>query len=241
MITDIHRTNGQSAARSERAVSVLIADHDPLAREMIRTTLREADPRLIVHTASDGREALQLVRYYHPTVVMMETALPPDGAVSFVQQVLAIAPQTRILTVSVDDEDTAIAALRAGAIGHIPKEVEPAELVRQVVRAADGEPIVPQSLLMPMLLRLRELPEVGWRPIQSRLTTREWEIVEMLADGAGTEHIAESFVLSTATVYSHIKSLLRKLEVHTREDAVAAAYRLRREEVLKEGTPVADR
>jgi DNA-binding NarL/FixJ family response regulator len=66
--------------------------------------------------------------------------------------------------------------------------------------------------------------------LHSRLTTREWEIVELLAEGASTEQIVEHLVLSQSTVYSHVKSVLRKLGVHSRRDAVAAATRLRREE-----------
>jgi DNA-binding NarL/FixJ family response regulator len=225
----------EPAARGgRRRLSVLIADHDGLAREMMRMALCDANPDLIVHTARDAREVLQITRHHQPTVVITETALPPHGAVRLLRRLLRVAPQIKVLTVSVDDEETAIAALRAGAIGHIPKDTDPAELAVCVERAAEGEAIVPQALLMPLIERLRELPDGGWRPINSRLTTREWEIVEMLADGASTQRIAERFVLSSATVYSHVKSLLRKLGVHTRDEAIAAARRLRREEVTEQ-------
>ena len=121
--------------------------------------------------------------------------------------------------------------MRAGAVGHIAKEdIEPDELARLVLRAADGESIIPQQLIRPLLELLREAPASGWRPLHSRLTTREWEIVELLAEGATTQQIAEQLVLSQATVYSHIKSVLRKLGVQSRRDAVTAATRLRREE-----------
>jgi DNA-binding NarL/FixJ family response regulator len=83
---------------------------------------------------------------------------------------------------------------------------------------------------MPLLELLREAPDAGWRPLHSRLTTREWEIVDLLAEGASTKQIVEQLVLSQSTVYSHVKSVLRKLGVHSRCDAVAAATRLRREE-----------
>ena len=121
------------------------------------------------------------------------------------------------------DDQTAIAALRAGAAGHVGKDIDPDELARLVGRAADGEPVVPQELLTPLLELVREVPDRGWRPLHSRLTTREWEIV------------------SPATVYSHIKSLMRKLEVHSRPEVVAAAERLRREETLGRNRPTAVR
>lgn len=235
----IARQNGrQRPAREEllaggdERLRVLVADHDGLARGMMRTALHRADRVAIVVTAGEGREALELARYYHPTVVIIDTALPPDGGVELIAKMLQVAPETRILTVSVDDEQAALAALRAGAVGHIGKDVDPDELARLVVRAADGEAIIPQRLMMPLLELLRELPDTGWRPLHSRLTTREWEIVELLALGATTQRIAERLVLSPTTVYSHVKSVLRKLGVHSRRDAVAAAERLRRKEAL---------
>jgi DNA-binding NarL/FixJ family response regulator len=218
------------AAGQER-LRVLIADHDGLARSMIRAALGDEHGIEIVLAASDGREALELVRYYHPTVVIVETALPPEGGLALVHKVLRAVPQTRVVTISVDDHRTAVEALRAGAVGHIGKDTEPDELARQVVRVAEGDAVIPQALLMPVLELLREVPEGGWRPLHSRLTTREWQIVELLDEGASTGRIAEQLVLSPTTVYSHIQSLLRKLGVHSRRDAVAAARHLRREEV----------
>ena len=216
----------------QERLRVLIADHDGLARSTVRAALADEDRVEIVLGASDGRETLELVRYYRPTVVIVEAALPPDGGLELVRKVLAVVPETRVVTISVDDHRTAVEALRAGAVGYIGKDIEPGELARQVVRVAEGEAIIPQPLLMPMLELLREVPEAGWRPLHSRLTTREWQIVDSLGDGATTARIAEQLVLSPTTVYSHIQSLLRKLGVHSRREAVAAARRLRREEVF---------
>ena len=223
----------------EQRVRVLIADHNGFARRMIHTALKEADPVVKVTAARDAREALELARGYRPAVLIVDTALPPAGGVELVREVLTAVPGTRILTVSAaPDDEAALAGLRAGTVGHISKDVDPAQLARLVGRAADGEAIVPRRLIMPLLGLLRELPEAGWRPLHSRLTTREWQIVELLADDASTALIAERLVLSQTTVYSHVKSVLRKLGVHSRRDAVAAAERLRREEVLGRKTPI---
>ena len=81
-----------------------------------------------------------------------------------------------------------------------------------------------------LLELLHATPDEGWRPTHSRLTTREWEIVELLDQDTSTEQIAETLVLSPTTVYSHVKSVLRKLGVHSRHDAILAAERLRKEE-----------
>jgi DNA-binding NarL/FixJ family response regulator len=217
---------------SDERLRVLIADHDGLARCAMRTALGETDQVSIALTAGDDREALQLARYYRPHVMIIDTALLSDNGAELLSRVRHTSPETSIVTISVDDDQTAIAALRAGAIGHIDKDIEPNELARLVVRAADGEAVVPQRLIMPLLKLVREVPEAGWRPLHSRLTTREWEIVELLGGGATTQHIADRLVLSPTTIYSHVKSVMRKLGVHSRKDAVAAAERLRREESL---------
>ncbi|MBV9193705.1 MAG: response regulator transcription factor [Solirubrobacterales bacterium] len=225
-----------SSGDGDGRMRVLIADPDGLARRMIRTALYDLDRVAIVLSTGDAQEALEFARYYRPTVMIIDTTLVGAGA-ELVATVLAMAPETRVVTISIDDDRAAIAALRAGAVGHIEKDVVPKDLARLVIRAAEGEAIVPQRLLMPLLDLVREVPDAGWRPLQSRLTTREWQIIELIAEGASTQRIAERLVLSPSTVYTHVKSLLRKLGVHSRRDAVAAAERLRREEAQSRKPP----
>ena len=224
------RTSGAAHDR----LRVLVADPDALARSMIRFALRDSDRIAVVHTAGDSREALELARHYRPRVAIV--GLPTGGGIELVQKLLESTPDILILTVSDTDHPTAIAALRAGAVGHIGKDIDPANLADLVGRVADGEVIVSQRVMPSLLQALREVPATGWRPLRSRLTNREWEIVEMLAEGATTQRIAEQLVLSPVTVYSHVKSLLRKLGVRSRPEAVIAGERLRREEALTRST-----
>lgn len=216
----------------DQQVRVLIADHDGLARRMMSNALQDTPRVVMIATARDGTEALELTRYYRPEVLILDTALPPTGSLELIGKLLTAVPETRILTVSANDDQTALAALRAGAIGHLSKDIDPTEMARLVLLAEAGEAIVPRRLITPLLSQLREVPDAGWRPLRSRLTTREWEIIELLAENTTTEHIAERLVLSPTTVYSHIKNVLRKLDVHTRQDAITAAQHLRRDEAL---------
>ena len=219
-------------AEADDGVRVLIADADGLALGMMRFALRNSDRIAVVHGAGNSREALELARYFRPGVAIVDTVVPPRGGLELVRMLLLAVPDIRVLTVSVDDHRTAIAALRAGAVGHIAKDIDPEGLAELVVRAAEGEVIVSQRLMPALLDALREVPDSGWRPLHSRLTTREWEIVELLREGATTQRIADQLVLSPMTVYSHTKSIMRKLGVNSRRDAVIAAERLRREEAL---------
>jgi DNA-binding NarL/FixJ family response regulator len=219
----------QPFARGNEGVRVLIADHDGLARSMMRAMLNDAGG-VDTASAADSREALELMRSYRPTVLIVDAGLPPEGGAELIRKVLREFPETRVLSISADDPETALAGLRAGAIGHLSKDVDPRELAPLVLRAAAGEAIVARRLIMPLLELLRELPDAGWRPLHSRLTTREWQIIDLLRGGASTHEIADRLVVSPTTIYSHIKSLLRKLGVHSRHEAVLAADRLRLEE-----------
>jgi DNA-binding NarL/FixJ family response regulator len=148
---------------------------------------------------------------------------------------------TRIVTVSAapNVDEPVLAALHAGAIAHIDKDVDPDEFVRMVILASGGEAIIPSRVMARLLELWREIPAGGWRPLRSTLTTREWEIVDLLSEGASTEAIAERLVLSSSTVYTHVYRLLRKLRVHSRLDAVAAAQRLRQQEASTESPATA--
>jgi DNA-binding NarL/FixJ family response regulator len=218
-------------------VRVVIADNDGLARSMMHTALRAAPGIAIIAATGRAHEVLELVRYYQPTVLILDTALLRDQGVKLLTEIRAASPTTRILTIAVNDDQTALAAIRAGAVGHLSKDINPDKLAGLVDRAASGEAIVPRRLVTALLERLPELPDAGWRPLHSRLTTREWEIIALLSEGASTQDIAERLVLSITTVYSHVKSILRKLAVHSRHDAVQAAERLRRQETLGDKHP----
>ena len=246
--------NGHPASReypappSGERTRVVIADNDGLARSMMQTALRDKRGITVIATTGSAHEVLELVRYYHPTVLIVDTALLREGGVRLVSSVRAASAVTRVLTIAVDDDRMALAGLLAGAVGHVGKDIDPGKLAELVTRAAAGEAIVPRRLVMPLLERLPELPDGGWRPLHSRLTTREWEIVALIGEGASTQEIAERLVLSVTTVYSHVKSVLRKLGVHSRRDAVLAAERLRRQEAMGEkahhltptGSPASD-
>jgi two-component system, NarL family, response regulator LiaR len=226
-------STGEELHAGDPGVRLLIADQDGLARRMMLEILQSAGRVAAVAGARDGREALEMALDYRPTVLLIDIALPPAGGVELIRDVVAILPRAHVVTVSAaaDNDQSVLAAFRAGATAHIDKDIDPDEFARLVTLAAAGEPIVPRRLMTPLLERWRrEMPAGGWRPMRSALTTREWQIVDLLGDGASTEQITEWLVLSPCTVYSHIHRLLHKLGVHSRRDAVAAAQHLRHAE-----------
>jgi DNA-binding NarL/FixJ family response regulator len=214
-----------TAAR--QPLRVLVADPDPLVRRVVRNQLRTAG-FVVVAATGDGREAVELARFYRPELVVIETRMLGIDGPSAIRAITHGAPQTRVVVLSADDDDElGLQVLQAGAVGYLTKEEGAPALPRVLAKVAEGEAAVPRTLAMRVLESLRRLPDRGWRPLRSQLTTREWEIIELLAGGAGTHDIADELVLSPATVYGHVKNIMRKLGVSSREEAVAAAEKLR--------------
>jgi DNA-binding NarL/FixJ family response regulator len=216
------------------ALRVVIADPDALARRSIREAV--APGAMTVADAGNGRDAIALVRYHRPDVLIAEGTQPDMPGEELCRRIARETPETAVVVLgAVEDPELAVRCLRAGASGYLTKDVDPARLPQILRGVMAGEVAVSRRMTMELVATLRGVPDSGWRPVRSRLTSREWEIVDLLGDGASTEAIAERLVLSPATVYSHVKSVLAKLGVHSRGEAVPAAMRLRREEAACAG------
>lgn len=194
---------------------------------------------MVVAEASDGREAIELTRHYRPEVVLMDVAMPGMDGIEATRRLTDEVPDTRVvmLTGSQDDE-LALKGLRAGAVGYLSKNAA-VEAIPQALRDANsGAAAISGHLSMKLVERRRMLPEsgVGMRPVRSVLTSREREILDRLCTSESTDEIADALVLSPATVRSHVKNLLRKLGVRSREEAVALAANLRSPSALFERT-----
>jgi NarL family two-component system response regulator LiaR len=211
-------------------IHLVIADSDPLARRVVRDALEDRGGFVVPAEASSGNEAVELALHYRPDVTLMETSLPGLDGLTATRRIHEEAPEVRVLILSRDDgEDVQLQALQAGAAGFISKNV-PVETVSRVVESVvRGEAAISRRVTMRLIERLRHLPEggVGMRPVRSALTEREWEVLDLLCQGRNTREIAEALVLSEETIYSHSKNVLRKLEVHSREEAIEAAEQLR--------------
>ncbi len=219
----------ESLQLSDAPLRVIVADDDPLARRALRDVLQAAGITVIAE-AGGGREVIELAVYYRPDVVVMDLVMPGIDGLSATQRILERAPEVRIviLTASEDDE-LGLVTLRAGACGFLRKSIGVEALPRALQRAREGEAIVTRRLTNRLIEELRHVSRdsTGMRPIRSGLTSREWEVLDMLSRGMSTDDMAEAMVVSIETVRSHVKSVLRKLGVRSRREAVEAASRLR--------------
>src|SRR6201999_3078622 len=214
---------------SEAVLRTIVADDDPLVRRLIRDTLQRGDVTVIAE-ASTGREAVELALFYRPDVVVMDYMMPEMDGIEATRRIYEHDPAIRVVLLSgAGDDELGLRGLRAGAAGYLSKEVELDSLPRALRDALEGEAAIYRRLAMQLVesYRSTQMGGAGMRPVRSRLTDREWEVLDLLSTGATTDEIARNLVLSPETVRSHLKNLYRKLEVNSREDAVQAASRLR--------------
>ena len=226
---DLHAVNGERPAVDR--LRVIIADPDPLARRAIRDSLRIEGAFLVAAEAKDGLEAVELAVHYRPDARAhgdcaarrrRDRRMPrdhdarPDGARG---DVLG-APGARCRVARTARRRLGIPLQELRASSHV------ARALRSV---AEGEAAVTRSLTSHLVDLLRSTAEngTGMRPVKSPLTTREWEVLDLICAGDSTRDISAKLFLSEDTVYSHTKSILRKLGVHSRVDAVAMAAQMR--------------
>jgi len=217
--------------RSEGArLRVLVADDDPIVRRLVRDVLQGAGITVVAE-AEDGRDAVDLTRYYRPDVVLMDVVLPGIDGLEALERISADEDlATRVVMLSVRSErELAVLAVRKGASGYLSKDIDLTVLPRALRDVALGKAALSRRSTAELIEQVRELPGggVGMRPVRSVLTSREWEVSDLICMHNTPDEIADALVLSADTVRTHLKNIMRKLHVHSRAELIAAVERLR--------------
>lgn len=217
----------RSAVPDPDVVRVVVADGDPLARRVIGTELGRWPEFVIVGETGDGSALVPLVAELRPEILLLELEMPGLRGPDTIRRILAAAPATKVFvfTILPTDAEEAVAALGAGASGFLSKEAGVERASEWLRRVHRGEAAIPASTTLRVIELLREAPVggMGLRPVQSELTTREWEVLDYMAQGDSTRELAERLYVSEDTIYSHAKNIMRKLHVHSRAEAIRVA------------------
>ncbi|HEX6394284.1 MAG TPA: response regulator transcription factor [Acidimicrobiales bacterium] len=203
---------------------VLVVDDHPIFRDGLAGLLATLPDMQVVATASTAEEALAHLAENSPDVVLMDINLPGTSGVEATRQIASIAPTTKVLMVTmVDDDDSVLAALAAGARGYILKEAAAEEISAAVRTIAAGGAVLGARIASRLLTKTpTNRPEPTLAPGE-QLTAREREVLTLLADGTTNKDIARMLGISLKTVQNHVSRILDKLQAADRTQAVLRA------------------
>jgi DNA-binding NarL/FixJ family response regulator len=215
---------------SPSPVRVLVVDDQALFREALVTLLGARPEVAVVGEAGDGQQALQQAAALQPDVVLMDLHMPVLDGIATTRRLRAEQPGVRVLALTTfDDDEDVFAALRAGALGYLLKDVSSERLVEAVLSAARGESVLQPSVAAKVVARFAQLDDVPRprpQPLVVPLSDRELDVLRLLADGRSNREIAGSLFLAEGTVKNHVTNVLAKLGARDRTQAALRARAL---------------
>jgi DNA-binding NarL/FixJ family response regulator len=208
-------------------VRVMLVDDDHLLRSGLRAILSSDDSIEVVDEAENGRLAVQRARHQRPDVVLMDVRMPDLDGIAATAELLKATPTTKVIILTTFEIDEYIlGALRAGASGFLLKRSSPEQLIAAIHTVAEGEALLSPSVTRRLIERVAAHPILSRKtdPRLAELTTREREVLELIAEGLSNAEIAEALIIEASTVKTHVKNVLAKLDVRDRLQAVIFAY-----------------
>ncbi|WP_410626124.1 response regulator [Amycolatopsis sp. cmx-8-4] len=208
-------------------VRVLLVDDQALFREALATLLATRDDIDVVGEAGNGDEALTRAADLAPDVVLMDLRMPVLDGVAATRRLRLAHPSVQVIALTTfDDDEDVFAALRAGAVGYLLKDVSSTRLVEAVLAAARGESVLQPSVAAKVVARFAQLPETTAprpQPLVVPLSERELEVLRLVADGRSNREIAAAVFLAEGTVKNHVTNVLGKLGARDRTQAALRA------------------
>ena len=208
-------------------IRVLLVDDDALMRAGLASILSSDDAVEVVGEAPDGRVAVGRVTVLRPDVVLMDVRMPEVDGISATREVVAVAPDTRVVILTTfEDDEYIFGALTAGASGFLLKRTTPESLIEAIKAVAAGDSLLSPSVTRRVIDRMAALP-AGEALLDRRLhelTARERDVLEQIARGLSNAEIARVLVIEESTVKTHVKRILMKLGLRDRVQAVIFAY-----------------
>ena len=211
-------------------IGVVLADDQALLRAGLRALLDNEPDITVLGEASDGGEALALVRDLHPDVVLMDIRMPGTDGLEATRLIVAepALASTRVVVLTTFDLDEYVfEAIRAGASGFLVKDTEPTELLRAVRAVAGGDALLSPGVTRRLIGEFASRSRSTTGPAAERLrvlTEREREVVALVGEGLSNDEIADRLVVSPATAKTHVSRAMVKLQVRDRAHLVVLAY-----------------
>jgi two-component system, NarL family, nitrate/nitrite response regulator NarL len=220
----LSRFETDSQATGSPVQVLIVQDHALLAAELSRVLAKEVD-FAVVGVSSTGADALKATREHQPDVVLMDYRLPDMSGPSAATLILAEQPAAIVFHSADDSEDALLDAVDAGALAYLTKQATPEQIVDAVRRAAHGDLLIPADLFVRAIARKRNVANAKRERDAVRLefTPREIEVLQLLAIGLSTNHMAARIGIAPHTIEWHVRNVIEKLAVHSKLQALIAA------------------
>jgi DNA-binding NarL/FixJ family response regulator len=234
MTTDTESGDRRRGGIAADRIRTLIVDDHALFRVGISNILGREREIEVVGEAPDGRSAVEMVSMVSPNIVLMDLSLPAPGGLETTQRIRREFPAIAVIVMAQDeDEESLFASIKAGAAAFIIKDISPEDLIHVIRRVSQGEFLINDKVFSKpavasrVLKEFRELAVYGQeaQPIFAPLSPREVEILDNIAQGMTNKQVAYALSISEQTVKNHMSSILRKLAVNDRTQAVVYAMR----------------
>jgi DNA-binding NarL/FixJ family response regulator len=228
------RRGGPDRRDPDLRVKILLVDDHALFRLGMRNILEQEPDFEIVGEAADGRGAFDAAAAFGPDIVLLDLSIPAPGGIEATQRIKREVPSAAIIALAAaEDEDQLFEAIKAGAAAFILKDISPEDLVTVIRRVNNGEYLINDKVFARpavanrVLKEFRELAVYGQEaaPIFAPLSPREVEILDNIAKGMTNKQVAYALSISEQTVKNHMSSILRKLSVNDRTQAVVYAMK----------------
>jgi two-component system, NarL family, response regulator LiaR len=206
---------------TSQVIQVMLVDDHNVVRSGLATFLRAYDDLELVGEAKNGLEALNLCRKKKPDVILMDLMMPEMDGIAATRAILADYPEIKIIAMtSFEEEELVQGVLAAGAISYLLKNVSSDELAAAIRAAFLGRSTLSPEAAKALIQATRPTKQPSFD-----LTEREWEVLNLVVQGHSNQQIADALVISVATVKAHISSILSKLQVSSRAEAIAYAIK----------------
>jgi NarL family two-component system response regulator LiaR len=209
-----------SEARADRPIRILIADDHSVVRQGLRTFLDLDSALEVVGEAADGAEAVRLAHRLRPDLVLMDLVMPQLDGIRATEQIRRELPDTQVVVLtSMLEDESVVAAVRAGAVGYLLKDTRGSELRQAIKAAAAGQ------VQMPGAVAARLVHTVVAPQRQDALSDREIAVMRLLACGFANKQIGRDLGIAEKTVKTHVSNILGKLDLQSRTQAALYAVR----------------
>lgn len=208
-------------------INVLIADDHSLLRQGLKQILELEDDIAVVAQASDGSEAVEMTKAHKPDVILMDINMPGTNGLQAIKEIKKEKIDSRIIVLTIhEDREYLFKTLQMGAEGYVLKDAEPSVLIEAIRNVYSGQSYIQPNMTMELV---REFNRVTLREKErhdaNNLTTRETEVLELIAEGMINKEIAKKLYISEKTVKNHVSSIFRKLNVSDRTQAAIYAFK----------------